>query len=179
MGGLGSLLGGGTKTYKADPLAGDINAAAKTGIGYMDSGASRLNNIFNQDPTQLVNNQIGMENKMLRGSTGDAERKTSSMLASRGLSNSSIGLGQVLNLHKGLNDKLALNNASAMSRIRDTDLQNSQGLMQTGQNLFNIKQAQGPIQMQDVKTNNGGLMEIMGALAPGIGAGVGSYLGKK
>lgn len=164
--GLGDLLGGKEKTIKKDPLADDINSSGKQGLSMLKSGAAGLNKFFYSNPQDSVNAQIDSENKMLRSSSQDAIRKTRDMVAQRGMGNSSIGLGEEINQGRVLSDKLALNKATGLDRIRS--LLNEQ--MNTGSQLFNVKSSQGPIQMQDVKYKTGGI-------APLLGAGVGGYLG--
>lgn len=176
MGFLNDIVNGKEKKYKADPLAGDINEVAKTGIDYLKTGTSRLNDVYNQDPNQFVNNQIGIENKLMRGAADDAARRTRSLVAARGLQNSSIGLGQEVNAAKQLNDKLAINNASGMDRLRNMQIENGQGIMNNGNALFQLKQAQGPIQMQDQYARTGGYGQL---IASGIGAGAMAYGMKK
>lgn len=78
MGWLNDIINGKEKKYTADPLASDINNAGKSGLGYLNNGANKLNDIYNQDPSQIVNNQIGIENKLIRGTSDDAARRTSS-----------------------------------------------------------------------------------------------------
>lgn len=163
MGFLNDIVNGSEKKIKADPLAKDINANAKTGMGYLTSGADKLNSVYSQDPAQLVNNQIGMENKMMRGATDDAARRTRALLAQRGLGSSSIGIGQEVQANKQLNDKLAMNNASGIARLRDAQIENAQGQMTAGQGLFALKQAQGPVQMTDTKYRTGGYGQLIGA----------------
>jgi hypothetical protein len=163
MGFLNDIVNGKEKKIKADPLAGDINAAAKTGIGYLNSAATKLNNIYSQDPNDLVHSQIDVENKLMRGATDDAAKRTRSLLAQRGMGSSSIGLGQEVNAAKQLNDKLALNNGSYLQRLRDMQIGNAQGQMQAGQGLFGLKQAQGPIQMTDTTYRTGGYGQLLGA----------------
>jgi hypothetical protein len=179
MGFLSDVVNGKEKKYAADPLANDINATGKTGLGYLTSGAERLNNFYNQDPSQVVNNQIGIENKLMRGATDDAARRTRSLLTQRGMTGSSIGLGQEVNQAKQLNDKLALNNASGISRLRDMQLQNAQGQMNVGNGLWQVKQAQGPVQMQDQYQRTGGFGQLIGAGVGAAGTALGGYLGKK
>lgn len=175
MGFLNDIINGKEKKYASDPLAGNINAAGKTGIDYLKQGASSLNDVYSQDPSKFIDNQIGIENKLLRTSTDDAQRRTRQLLAQRGMSGSSIGIGQQINDERNLSDKLALNNASGMGRLRDMQIQNGQGQMQAGQGLFGLKQAQGPIQMQDQYARTGGYGQLISA---GIGAAGAAYGGK-
>lgn len=164
--GLGDLLGGKAKTYKADALAKDINAAGKLGINSMTNTFNQLNDKIYNNPENFVENQIGIENKMLRGSSEDASRGLKSMIAARGMGNSSVGIGEQLRLDKTLNDRIALNNASSGSRLKDLLAEK----MNLGQTMFGVKTSQGPIQMQDIKQKQGGL-------APLVGAGLGAYFG--
>lgn len=164
--GLGDLLGGKTKTYKKDPLADDINAAGKLGIGQMTSATNELNDKVYGNAENFIDSQIGLENKMLRGSTADANRSLSKMIAQRGMGNSSIGMGEQINQERQLSDKIAMNTASSGSRLKDLLNEKLTG----GSSLWNVKASQGPVQMQDIKQKQGGLMPL-------IGAGVGGYLG--
>lgn len=168
---LDNLLKGGKKTYKADPLAKDINAAGKAGLGYLQSGGKALSDVYSQDPSQVVNSQIGTENRLLQGASQDAIARTRQLVAQRGMGNSSVGLGTEVNQQRQLSDKLALNNASGVSRLRDMQIQNGQGLMNAGSGLFQTKiQGQQNLQMQDIKKRQGGLAGL-------VGAGVGGYYG--
>jgi hypothetical protein len=168
--GLGDLLKGKEKKISADPLAADINAAGKSGIGMIQDGANSLNSIYSQDPTSLINKQIGMENAVARNAADDATRRTRQLIAQRGMGGSSIGLGQEVNQKRSLMETLGLNSASREGRIRDMSIGNAQGRVNAGNSLWNLKASQGPIQMTDVKYRTGGLAGL-------IGAGVGGYLG--
>lgn len=163
---LGSLLGGKAKTYKADPLAKDINAAGKLGLSGMTNAYNELNDKVYANPDAFVNSQIDLENNALRASGQDASRGLAKMIASRGMQNSSIGIGQQIGLDKQLSDRMALNKASSSSRLKDLLGEK----MNVSNQMFGIKTSQGPIQMQDIKQKQGGL-------APLIGAGVGAYFG--
>jgi hypothetical protein len=177
-----NLLKGKEQVNRKDALANDINASAKTGMGYMNSGASSLNALYNEDPSQIVNSQIGMENKLARGAADDATRRTQQLIAQRGMGTSSIGLGQEVNNRKNLMDRLSMNTASGISRLRDMRLSNAQGQMNVGQALYGLKTQQGPIQMQTTKYRTGGLAGLAGAAIGGymggaqgaqVGAGIG------
>lgn len=167
MGAISDVVFGKEKKYKADALAGDINASAKTGFGYLNAGGAQLNKVYSQDPTDVITAQVGMENKMMRGATDDAVRRTRQLITQRGLGSSSIGLGQEINQAKQLNDKLAMNNASGISRLRDMSIENGQGLMNAGNAMAAPKMSQG-VQMQDQKQRTGGYGElIVGAAKAG------------
>lgn len=168
MASLNDFLKGKEKTIKADPLAGDINSAAKSGITGMQDAYKGLSENVYGNPQETITSQIGMENKLMRSAADDAVRRTRQLVSQRGLSGSSIGLGQEVNQAKQLNDKLSMNNASYRSRLGD--LYKDQ--MATGQGLFNLKTAaaQSGLQMQNTKYRSGGL-------APLVGAGVGAYFG--
>lgn len=183
MGFLSDILGGKEKKIKADSLAGDINRAGKSGLGMMQTGADALNAKVYNNPENYVDNQIATENKLLRSASDDAARRTRQLIAQRGMGSSSIGLGQEVNQARSLSDRLALNNASGMDRLKGL----YQEKMNTGAQLFGVKQSQGPIQMQTVKYRSGGLGGLIGAGiggalggAPGaqVGAGVGQSLGQ-
>lgn len=171
MGFADSLLKGKEKKYKADPLAKDINAAGKQGLTNMREAGTNLAGIYKQDPSGVVNSQIAMENRLMRGAADDAINRTRQLVAQRGMANSSVGLGTEVNQARQLNDKLALNNASAIGRLRDMSIENGQGLMNTGNALFQTKiQGQQNLQMQDIKKRQGGLAGL-------VGAGIGAYYG--
>lgn len=178
MGFLSDVVNGKEKTIKADTLAAPMNAAGQQGIGYLQGGGTKLNDIYNQDPTKLVNSQIGMENKLMRGATDDAVRRTRALVAQRGMSGSSIGLGTEVNQAKQLNDKLAMNNASGIARIREAGIQNGQGLMNAGNGLLAPKLSQG-VQMQNQTYRTGGFGQLIGAGVGAAGTALGGYLGKK
>ena len=172
MGFFNDLVNGSEKKYAKDPLANDINAAGKSGIAGLQAGANQLNSIYNQDPQALVDSQISMENKLARGAADDATRRTSSLLAQRGMGASSIGLGQEINQGRQLNNQLSMNNASGIARLRDMQIQNGQGLMNVGNSLYGVKTAQGPAQMQDQYARSGGYGQL---IAAGIGAAGAAY----
>lgn len=179
MGILNDIVNGKEKKIKADPLAGDINSAAKSGIGYLTSGASKLNDVYNQDPNQYINNQISMENKLIRGASDDAAKRTAALMAQRGMGSSSIGLGQEVNAAKQLNDKIAMNNASGIDRLRGLQIENAQGQINAGNSLFNLKQAQGPVQMTDTTYRTGGYGQLIGgALSAGGTLGAAALMRK-
>jgi hypothetical protein len=163
MGFLSDLIHGKEKTYKADPLAGDLNSAAKSGMGMLSGGANSLNEKFYKNPDNYIDNQIGMENNLLRNASQDATRRTRQLIAQRGMGSSSIGLGQEVNQARGLNERLAMNNASGMERLRG--LLGDQ--MKTGQQLMAPRMAQGPVQMNDITARSGGYGQLIGA---GLGA---------
>jgi hypothetical protein len=170
LGGAKNILKGKEVTYKRDPLAGNINMQAKKGLNSFISPASaELRKIY-ANPQQAINNQIGLENKLMRGASEDAARKTQELIAQRGMGTSSIGLGQEIGAHKQLSEKMAINNASYNDRFKD--LQNER--MQTGMNLFGLKTAQGPIQMQNINTRKGGMAQLIGTVG---GAAAGGMMG--
>lgn len=174
MGFLSDLVHGKEKKYKADPLAGDINDAGKAGLTQLRAGGEKLSSIYNQDPSQVIDSQIGIENKLMRSSADDLNRRTNQLLAQRGLSGSSIGLGQQVNQQKLLSDKLALNKASGFQRLRDMSIENGQGLLNTGNALAAPKLASG-VQMTDLKTRTGGYASL---IAGGLSA-AGQYYANK
>jgi hypothetical protein len=171
MGYISDTLLGKEKKIKADPLAGDVNNAAKTGLQYLTAGGTKLNDVYNQDPNTLINSQIGIENKMIRGAANDALRKTQSLIAARGMGNSSIGLGQQVNQAKQMNTQLGLNNASGIQRLRDMQIENAQGLVNTGNSLYAPKAGQGPMQMTDEKYRTGGYGQLIAAGAQAYATG--------
>lgn len=173
MGFLNDIVNGKESKIKKDPLAGDINAAGKQGLGYLANAGAKLNDIYNQDPSQVVNSQIGMENKLARGAADDATRRTQDLIAQRGIGNSSIGLGQQVNQQKSLMDRLAINKASGFQRLRDMQIENGQGLMNTGNSLFSVKASQGPVQMTDTKYRSGGYGQLIAAGVQGGMAAMG------
>lgn len=168
------LFDGNRKKVKADALATDINAAGKQGIDYLRGGASAANAVYDEDPTATVNSQIGAENQMARAAADDAIRRTQSLIAQRGLSNSSIGLGAEMGQRKSLMDTISRNNASGISRLRDMRLQNALGKMNVGNNLYQIKANPGQIQMNSYSYRTGGIGKLAGTLA---GAGIGGAVG--
>lgn len=176
MGWINDTLNGKEKKIKADALAPMINESGKQGLSSLMSGGAKLNEVYNQDPTQVVNTQIGIENKLARGAADDATRRTHDLVAQRGIGGSSIGLGQEVNQQKTFMDKLALNRASGFSRLRDMQIENGQGLVNTGNALFAPKSSQGPIQMTDTKYRTGGYGQL---IAQGAQAGATAYAGYK
>lgn len=175
MGFINDVVNGKEKKIRKDPLSGQINQAGQTGLSLLTGGADKLSNIYNQDPTQLVETQIGMENKFARGAADDVTRRTRDLITQRGIASSSIGLGQEVNQRKSLMDKLAMNKASGIERLRNAQIENAQGLMDTGNNLYNIKAAQG-IQMNDQKYRTGGYGQL---IAGGMQAGAQMYAANK
>lgn len=167
MGFLNDFVNGKEKKVKADVLAGDINAAGKAGLGMMSAGGEGINKLYS-NPENFVGNQIDLENNAIRTAANDAGQRTRQLIAQRGMGTSSIGLGAEVNQAKQLNEKLALNNASGMNRLKGV----YDDQMQTGANLFNVKASQGPIQMQDQKYRSGGYGQL---LAAGIQAGGMAY----
>lgn len=174
MGGFTDFFKGKEKTYKRDGLADGINDAGKSGLGMLTSGANALNEKIYQKPEGYIDNQIGMENNLLRTASQDATNRTRQLIAQRGIGNSSIGLGQQVNQERDLNQKLAMNSASGMERLRG--LLNDQ--MQTGNQLMAPKMAQGPVQMADVKKRSGGMAALVGAgLGYAAGGSAGAQIG--
>lgn len=168
---LNDLLKGKEKIYKADPLADDINSAGKSGLGYMRSGASSLSKLYQENPSQLINTQIGLENRLMRGAGSTQLRDTGHAISRAGLSNTASGLNAEINQQRSLSDGLAMNQASGLRRLRDARINNAQGLMGLGQNLFNTKiQGQQNLQMQDIKTKTGGWQTWLGPAIQMYGA---------
>jgi hypothetical protein len=155
------LMGGlkeNTNKYNADALAGDINALGASGIrDFIAPAAKAMNDKYYKDPSSFVQNQIGNENKLLTSAADDAARRTRQLVAQRGMQGSSAGLAAENASYKSLRDKLAMNNASAESRIKDLYGEK----MQLGSNLLGFKTAQGPIQMTDISQKTGGLKGLM------------------
>lgn len=172
MGWLSDVTNGKEKTVKKDALAGEINAAGATGLGTLRDGAARATSIYSQDPTQIVRNQIGMENKVARTAADDATRRTRELIAQRGMGTSSIGLGAQVNERKSLMDRIGMNNAGYAGRLRDMQLQNAEGLMETGNNLYGLKAQQG-IQMTSQKYRTGGYANLIAPALQGFMSGVG------
>lgn len=159
-------------TVKKDALAEDINAAGRSGMDLLRSGAGDLDKNFYSNPNDYINSQISSENRLMRSASDDATRRTRSLIAARGMGNSSVGLGQEVNQARTLNEKLAMNNASGMDRLKG--LLNEK--MNTGSQLFNIKQSQGPLQMTDLKYRTPTTSDGK-ALAGFAGTAIGMYMG--
>jgi hypothetical protein len=163
MGAISDVVHGKEKTIQADPLAGAINSAGRSGLSYLQSGGTRLNQIYKQSPTQLVKTQIGLENAVARDAAEDATRRTRSLIAQRGMGNSSIGLGQEVNQKRSLMERLGLNNASEVGRIRDASIENAQGQMSAGQALLAPKfnAASSGLQMTPTTYRTGGYGQLL------------------
>lgn len=170
MGFLNDIVNGKEKKIKADRLAGDINAAGKAGLGLMNTAGAGLNKLY-ANPENLVDNQIDLENKFLRTASDDAARRTRELITRRGMGNSSIGLGQEVNSARNLSEKLAMNNASGMDRLKGV----LGDQMNAGAQLFGVKSSQGPVQMTDTKYRTGGYGQLLSA---GIQA-AGTYMAGK
>lgn len=169
------LFSGKKVKVKADPLAGDINAAGKSGLDMLRGGASALDDVYKRDPSEVVNSQIAMENKFARSAAEDAGRRTRELIAQRGMGSSSVGLGAEVNNRKNMMDQLSMNSASGISRLRDMELQNAQGRMNAGNSLFNTKlQGNQNLQMNSYSYRKGGMGKLLGTAT---GAALGGYLG--
>lgn len=168
MGFLNDLVNGKEKTIKADPLAKDINAAGKSGVGMMNTAGAGLNKLYG-NADSFVNNQIDVENNAIRSAAQDAQRRTRQLISQRGMGMSSIGLGSEVNQAKQLNEKLALNNASGLDRLRGV----LGDQMNTGAQLFGVKSAQGPVQMTNTTYRSGGYGQLIGAGMQAAGAAYG------
>lgn len=176
---VGGLLGGKEQTYGADSNAKMLNKAAKQGIQSAITAHSDSNKLEG-DPTQLIKGQIGIENKLMRGATDDAARRAQDLIAQRGMTNSSIGLGQQVNAQKSLFDKIAMNKATEAERVRDMKLTNVNRRMDMANRLFNMRASQGPMQMQTIKQKSPGIGGALGAAAGGfIGSKFGGPMGGK
>lgn len=172
--GAEGLLKGKDKTYAADPLAGEINDAAGFGLGYFKRAGKLLHATHSQNTGGLVDKQIGLENRMLRTANQDASRGLGSLIARRGLQNSSVGLMAETNANRNLAEKIALNNATTDQRKRDAHIEGLMGRLQAGQMLMGPKFNQGPIQLQNIKRREGGLASMIGTLG---GAAIGAKSG--
>lgn len=175
MGFFDDFIHGKEKTYKADPLAAGINTAGNSGLSMLQGGADSLNKNIYQNPTGYVDSQIGLENSAIRSASEDATKRTRDLLARRGMSGSSIGLGQEINQQRDVDQKLALNQASGMARLKGL----GEDQMKTGASLFNVKQQQGPVQMQDQTQRVGGYGQLISAGMGVAGQLGGAYLGRK
>lgn len=164
---IADILTGKEKKIKADPLAGDINAAGKSGLA-MINGAGNGFNRFYENANSYVENQIDMENDNYRKASAISQQANSQLVNNRGMGMSSLGLSSEINQQRDLNEKLALNKASGMERLKGVYNEK----LQTGQNLFNLKAAQGPIQMTTTKYRTGGLQNLIG---PAIQLGFMAY----
>jgi hypothetical protein len=174
-GGMNGLFSEKTKKYKKDPLAAGINNLGKMGVASLAAGGMELDKIYS-NPDKTISNQIGIENKLMRGASEDAARRARDLIAQRGMGASSIGLGQEINLGKQLNDKLAMNNASKMNRLIDINKER----LNLGNTLLAPKLGQGPLQMKTIKqrtggiTGQGGLLDRITPFAGAIGKAFGS-----
>jgi hypothetical protein len=174
--GLNNLFSGKKKKYSKDALADSVNKAGAMGLDNLMGGANELNKVY-ANPQETITNQIGLENKLLRGASDDAMRRTRQLMAQRGMGSSSIGLGQEVNINRDAADKMAMNSASGMERLMNLN----KDRMNMGNTLLAPKYAQGPMQMNTIKKREGGITGEGGLLqmaAPFAGA-VGSYYGAK
>jgi hypothetical protein len=180
MGGITDFLKGDEVTYKRDSLMPILNREAATGMKhFIKKGAMNLNNMFYGRAPDFAKEQIGLENKLLRESTNDAVRKTRDLMAARGMGNSSIGMGAEINAQRNLNDKIALNNASAGNRVMDLYKER----IGIGERLMAPKLGT-QFRTETTKTRQGGMASLVGAglgyLATGSpeGAKVGMSVGQ-
>jgi hypothetical protein len=174
-GGISGLIGGTDSKYKADPSAKYYNEAAANGANLSNEGVKDLNTLYQQDPTQLIQNRISNENRLMREASADAGRRTNQLLAARGLQGSSIGIGQANNVAQDLSNNIAANNASQLGREYDLRQNIAQNKLATGNSLLGLRaQAQqAGIQMNPYKIKKGGLLGQGGVLdtaAPFAGA---------
>lgn len=162
---MGSVLKGKEKKISADPLSGAMNDSAGFGMDYYRRAGKLLHAAYSQPTDNIVNQQIGMENKLIRGAGEDSLRSTDQLVGQRGMGSSSIGLGIRNNVERSLAEKLAMNNASRDMRQRDMRIDALRGRMGAGEALMKPKLSQGPVQMNTVKYRTGGLAGVIGGAA--------------
>lgn len=163
-----SFFGGGKKqVIKNDIAAPSLERAGKRGAQITYTAADNLNNRYNATPAEdQAREQIGIENRLLRNAADGAARRTQSLIAQRGMQNSSVGLGAMTNVNHDLANKVAMNNASVNTRTLDL-LRNR---ISDGNNILAGRTAAGGgVQMRDIsmrgKNGFGQLMDTAQGMA--------------
>lgn len=155
------------KKVRADPLAGDINAAASQGLGYVNNGAKKIAEIYNQDPSEFVESQMKEQEKALDGVLADTQRRANDLLSQRGLGKSSLKQGLSLRDKIERDQRKAFLKASRAEYERSVGLDNGQGLMGAGSGMLGLKTNTGSIQMDEYKYRTGGLSGVLPSLIQG------------
>lgn len=184
FGGGGGGLGGITKSvgsaFNKDLMFGKEEKAGMIGqdqelLKRRNKGLHRQDvlyrqiNRLNKESPDFLRGQVAREQEAIGASAEDAKRRMQQMMAQRGLGNSSIGLGQTLNIDREAARKKALIGASLGERERNLRLQGIQNLMSANSPMLGLN----PGGMYNPGGRKGGLAGIAGAAIGGSMGGVG------
>lgn len=129
---------------------------------------------------EFAKSQSGLEktvsDQLIRTGANDERRRLGDLVAQRGLQNSSVGLGQQLQIDKDLGSRIRA--SDIQQRMRENEL-NQQGLASLFQQAGGVIQTPGAQQAFIQGREGSGLRTggLFGALAPLGGAAVGGYMG--
>jgi hypothetical protein len=175
------LFGSDQGTLGADPIAADVRRTQLQALLAQQDALSRITELSKEDPTKLVESQVGLERQALQGGADDARRSLQQTIARQGLQGSSIGLGQQNMLTQRLGEQSNLLQASIPDRVRQLREQRAQALLGASTQVLGSQNA--PIRFYDEKLGKkGGLFQplatIGGAILGGSAGGAqGSYAG--
>lgn len=167
------LLGKDQGTLEADPIAKDVRRAQLQALLGQQDALSRISELSKEDPTKLVESQVGLERRALQGGASDAQRALQQNIARQGLQGSSIGLGQQNMITQRLGEQSNLLQASIPDRVRQLREQRAQALLGASTTVLGSQNA--PIRFYDEKLGRSG--GLLGPLSTVGGAAVGSYFG--
>lgn len=154
-GSLEDLLYGKKTKSKADPVADLVKAGQVKGIRELNSALDSTNS------EQIVNQQADAAKKGVLASAEDARRNAQTIMARRGLQNSSLGLAQNRTIDQNTGNQIAEVNAKLPGALRDQKLSDAQmRISQGGLGPSN------PIQWNPVTGRGGGLLDLAGKIAP-------------
>jgi hypothetical protein len=159
---MGEILGGKTKTYKADPLAAQAKRLGGIGLNMQEDALRKLG-----DTKGLASAEIARRERGARAGGEDQMRRARQMSAQRGLGGTSIGLA--------MESQAAQRAGENMQAIRAQRGNMERGFAQenlaAGRGAF---KQMGPIQMNERKIKSKG---IGGALLSAGGAAIGGMYG--
>jgi hypothetical protein len=167
------LLGKDQGTLGADPIAADVRKTQLQALLGQQDALSRLTELSKEDPTKLVESQVGLERQALQGGAADAQRSLQQTIARQGLQGSSIGLGQQNMLTQRLGEQSNLLQASIPDRVRQLREQRAQALLGASTQVLGSQNA--PIRFYDEKLGRkGGLLQPLTTIG---GGAAGAYFG--
>jgi hypothetical protein len=170
--GFGAVTGGGAFGGLKDAILGKkdpgtpdevIDLGSAQGRALQEKALGQYGEILNGG----VQNQMAAQERQVRTGAEDQARKAQELVSQRGLGNSSVGIGAILNAHRDLGDKVgAIRASEPMFKL--------QNLQNVTQGVNSIMNEQGQSKIFKLGQQGG---QRKGGLAPLLGAGAGAYFG--
>lgn len=167
LGGLGAAKSSGV----SDLLFGKEAKAQKSGYLPLDQtqvkALGKYNTLMDTDTKNLAEGQVNRNEAAIRTGGDDATRQAQSLVAQRGLGNSSVGINAILNQKRDMGEKIASNRALLPSLQYDMNLKNLNASTDGIQSILGSRIYQ--------QGNPGG--QKQGGIAGLLGAGAGALYG--